>query len=139
MENATSFDQAHEPLLEQLTALRNQLLKLHKILLDAERAAYERSHGAVSAGDLLRLLLNDPRFAWLRILSDQVVLIDELLDADEPVPTEDARKLVAEARKLLKPSELGEEFAQKYQAALQQEPDVVLAHQKLREVLKRES
>jgi len=139
MENATSFDQAHEPLLEQLTALRNQLLKLHKILLDAERAAYERSHGAVSAGDLLRLLLNDPRFAWLRILSDQVVLIDELLDAAEPVPTEDARKLVAEARKLLKPSELGEEFAQKYQAALQQEPDVVLAHQKLREVLKRES
>jgi hypothetical protein len=138
MKNTKSFDQAHAPLIEQLTALRNQLLKLHKILLDAERAAYERSHGAVSAGELLRLLLNDPQFAWLRVLSDQVVLIDELLDADEPVPGEDARKLVAEARKLLKPSELGDEFAQKYQAALQQEPDVVLAHQKLRDVLKQE-
>jgi hypothetical protein len=139
MKNTKSFDQAHEPLIEQLTALRNQLLKLHKILLDAERAAYERLHGAVSAGDLLRLLLNHPRFAWLRVLSDQVVLIDELLDADEPVPGEDARKLVAEARKLQRPAELGEEFAQKYQAALQQEPDVVLAHQKLREILKQES
>ena len=138
MKKTTSFDQVQAPLIEQLTALRNQLLKQHKILLDAERAAYERSQGSVSAGELLKLLLNHPQFAWLRVLSDQVVLIDELLDADEPLTDEDARKLVAEARKLLKPSELGEDFAQKYQAVLQQEPDAVLAHQKLREILKQE-
>ena len=139
MSENTSFDQSDKRLLEQLAALRHQLLKLHKTLLDQERAAYERTHGAVSAGELLRLLLNHPQFAWLRVLSDQVVLIDELLDADEPAGADDARKLVAEARKLLTPAEMGEEFAQKYQAALQQDPDAVLAHQKLREVLKQES
>lgn len=34
------------------------------------------------------------------------------------------------------PAELGAAFAQKYQAALQAEPDVVMAHQALRAALK---
>ncbi len=66
------------------TDLRNGLLGLHKTLLDSERASYERDIARISSsGELLRLVLYDPWFAWLHELSEFVVLIDETLDASK--------------------------------------------------------
>ena len=58
---------------------------MHKALLEDARIRYEREQGRIEgSGALLRLVLNDPWFAWLHPLSGLVVQIDELLAADEP-------------------------------------------------------
>jgi hypothetical protein len=121
---------------KRLASLRRALLRLHKVLLDDERAAYERARGRVSAGEMLQLVISDEQFAWLHSISELIVSIDEMLDAEEPATAEDAESLFAQARRLLKPSETGSEFGQKYYAALQREPDAVLAHREVTTLLK---
>jgi hypothetical protein len=126
---------ASESTLRRLRELRRALLHLHKALLDSERAAYEQVHGSASSGELLQLVINHEQFAWLHSISELIVRIDELLDADEPLTTNDARILLAQTRALLKPSETGNDFERKYYAALQREPAVVLAHREVTKTL----
>ena len=124
------------PEQQRLTELRNGLLGLHKTLLDSERAAYERDIARISSsGELLKLVLYDPWFAWLHELSEFVVLIDETLDAKEPPQGIDAERLIAQAWELMAPNENGRGFAKRYFEALQRDPDVVLAHARMRKVL----
>ncbi len=111
-----------------LSELRIKLLRLHKLLLDTERVTYEQVRGQVSRGELLQLVINHEQFAWLHRLSELIVQIDDLLHADEPVTSEAIAALVTDVRILLTPDELGDEFAMKYDAAFQRNPDVVLAH-----------
>ena len=121
---------------ERLTGLRNGLLHLHRSLLDSERAAYERDVARItSTGQYLNLVLNDPWFAWLRELSQFIVLIDETLDLDEPATPSDAARLVAQARALLSPSEEGAGFGRRYFEAMQRDPGAVLAHRDMLRVL----
>lgn len=124
-----------EALLRRMRELRAGLLRLHKALLDAERTAYERLHGQVTGGELLQLVIDDEQFAWLRPVSELIVRIDEMLDADEPATADDAESLLTQARALLKPTEAGGGFGQKYFAAIQQSPDVVLAHAEVTRLL----
>ncbi|MBV9770701.1 MAG: hypothetical protein JOZ32_14090 [Bryobacterales bacterium] len=119
-----------------MTDLRNGLLGLHKTLLDSERTSYERDIARIgSSGELLKLVLYDPWFAWLHELSEFVVLIDETLDAEDPPPGFNAERLIAQAWELLAPNETGTGFAKRYFEALQRDPDVVLAHARMRKVL----
>lgn len=112
-----------------LTDLRNALLQLHKILLDSERAIYERDVQRIhSPGQMLGLLMDDPWFAWLRDLSRFVVQIDERLDEEEPATNAEAAQFLSKARELLRPSEDGQGFEKRYFEALQRDPNVVLAH-----------
>ncbi|MFB2837999.1 hypothetical protein [Floridanema evergladense] len=111
-----------------LSDLRIRLLRLHKSLLNSERISYEQVRGNVSAGELLQLVINHEQFAWLHQLSQLIVQIDDLLHADEPVTKDDLATLTDEVRTLLTPDESGNDFAYKYDAALQRNPDVVLAH-----------
>jgi hypothetical protein len=127
---------------QRLTDLRNGLLSLHKTLLDSERGTYERDIARIgSSGELLKLVLYDPWFAWLHELSEFVVLIDETLDArdktdpSEPPPAIDAERFIAQASELLAPNENGTGFAKRYFEALQRDPDVVLAHARMRKIL----
>lgn len=114
---------------ERLTQLRNGMLRLHKSLLDSEKAAYEQDVERITTtGQYLNLVLNDPWFAWLRDLSQFVVLIDETLDLDEPATEADADRLIARARDLVSPSETANGFARKYFEIMQRDPAAVLAH-----------
>jgi hypothetical protein len=124
-----------EAVLRRMRELRLGLLRLHKTLLDAERDAYERVHGQVTGGELLQLVINHEQFAWLHPISELIVRIDEMLDADEPATADAAEALLAGARALLKSSETGGGFGQKYFAAIQREPDVVLAHREVTRIL----
>src|SRR5947207_13519158 len=96
-----------------LRALSERLVRLHRLLLDRERLAYEARHGAVPPRDLFNLVLHDEAFAWLRPLSRMVARIDELVDAKEPFAEDDARRLVQEAHVLLKSDAQGA-FHHKY-------------------------
>ncbi len=127
-----------DPIQQRLTELRNGLLRLHKTLLDSERARYERDIARInSSGELLKLVLYDPWFAWLHELSEFVVLIDETLDAKEPPAGIEAERLIAQAWELLAPDEMGTGYQQSYFEALQRDPDVVLEHGKMRKLLTR--
>ena len=126
---------ASESILRRLREMRRGLLHLHQTLLDIERAAYEQVHGRVSSGELLQLVINHEQFAWLHSISELIVRIDELLDADEPAATGDAESLITQARMLLNPLETGNEFERKYYAAFQRQPSVVLAHREVTRIL----
>jgi hypothetical protein len=114
---------------QRLTDLRNGLLRLHKTLLDSERASYERDVAKItSRGHLLGLVMDDPWFAYLHELSRLVVEIDERLDAEEPATSAEASQFIQQARTLLTPVEEGRGFEKRYFEALQRDPDVILAH-----------
>ena|SRR3712207_5081633 len=139
MDETKSGGPLPESVLRRMRELRLGLLRLHKALLDKERDDYERVHGQVNASELLQLALNHEQFAWLRPVSELIVRIDELLDADEPATADDAGSLLAEARSLLKPSESGVGFSRRYFDAIQREPDVVLAHREVVRLLSAEA
>jgi hypothetical protein len=123
---------------QRLDRLRESLLRLHKALIDSERVGYESAFGTIhSPNQFLQLLLQDPWFAWLKPLSELMVKIDETLDADEPLTAATSTNLLAAAHQLLKPSESEPGFGQHYFAALQREPDVVLAHADVLKALKK--
>jgi len=121
---------------ERLRGVSRALLRLHKALLDDERAQFERVRGRIeSSGEFLQLVLHDEWFSYLRPLSALVVQIDELLDAKEAT-NEEASALIAQARAMLKPSETGNEFERRYYAAIQREPDVIFAQREVMRLLK---
>ncbi|PYS81354.1 MAG: hypothetical protein DMF67_17050 [Acidobacteria bacterium] len=121
---------------ERLREVSSALLRLHKALLDDERAQFERVRGRIeSSGEFLQLVLHDEWFAYLRPLSALVVQIDELLDAEEATK-EEADALVAQARAMLKPSETGSEFERRYYAAIQRDPEVIFAQREVLQLLK---
>ena len=119
----------------RLREVRLKMLRLHQMLLEMERKSFEKIHGRVNSGELLQLVISHEQFAWLRIISALVVQIDEMLDADEPASAADMIDLITGARQLFTQSE-DQDFLQKYQAALQQEPEVVMAHSALMELLR---
>ena len=119
---------------ERLRDLSRRLLRLHKILLDREREAYEQRHGAIPSGALFRLVLDDEAFAWLRTLSALIAQIDTAVDADEPIGREDAERAFRETYRLLKSGSEGY-FQDRYRVALQDSPDVVMAHADVSRVL----
>ena len=114
-----------------LVDLRKVLLQL----LEIDRIAYEQVHGRVSAGELLKLLIEHRQFAWLHAVSEIVVRIDEVLDDEGEEAEDQACMILSEARSLLVPVEDGTGFAGKYYLALQRDPSAVLAHRAVREVL----
>jgi hypothetical protein len=119
------------PARQKLVALREALLRLHKTLLEMERREYQKEHGAVSAGELFRLVVDDAQFSWLHNISEFVVRIDEALAADAEITPEDARGAISLARKIFAPTESGDGFQKKYFDAIQKDPDVVMEHAEL--------
>ena len=114
---------------EKLRAIRAALLHLHKTLLERERDSYEREHGKIgSSYEYLNLVMHDHAFAWLRLLSELIVQIDEALDGREMPSEATANALIQQSRLLLTPNEDGPEFQRKYFASVQESPEVVLAH-----------
>ena len=114
---------------QRLGELREGLFSLHRALIASERVGYEEAFGAIGApANFLRLLLNDPWFAWLRPLSGLMAAVDEAIDSKEPLTRRRTEELLRTARELLRPDEEGEGFGRHYFIAMQRDPDVLLAH-----------
>ena len=128
---ANQGDGRDTPARQKLVALRQALLRLHKTLLEMERRDYEKIHGAVNAGELFRLVVDDPQFAWLHNISEFVVRIDETLAGEEGVNDADAHGPITLARKLFAPTETGDGFQKQYYDAIQRDPAVVMEHAEL--------
>jgi hypothetical protein len=119
----------------RLKALAAALVGLHALLMERERRAYESIYGPVTSGELLRLLLGDEHFAWLRSLSSLMAAVDELLDTEASVMVSDSERMFRRAHQLLKSGDSGV-FQDKYREALQQSPEVVMAHARVSALLR---
>ena len=117
---------------DALEDVRRALLRVHRALVDAERAEHERRHGAVTGAEFLHALMDDLRYAWLRPLSELVIAFDETEEeaakAGEPVRDDAARTLVDAVRRLVAPPDSQTAFGRRYADLLQREPELVLAH-----------
>jgi hypothetical protein len=124
------------PTPTQLRTVRDQLLTLHKALLDAERATYEKAYGPVrSPGEMLQLVLNNEHFAWLRPYSGLIVRIDEWFAADDATQG-DAEAFWNEAIALTTPAPAPDESpAGRYRLFLDEVPRVAAGHAAIRVAL----
>jgi predicted GNAT family acetyltransferase len=109
----------------ELELLRPALLRLHGLLLQAERRERERLVGPISNQVWFGAALADPELAWLRAASRLVSAIDEgeaqARRTGESPSAETIRGWLAEARAFTTPGP-------RYLAFLQSDPEVVLAH-----------
>jgi hypothetical protein len=114
----------------QLTALRDDLLRVHRALLHAERVRYEKVHGRIANNGLfLQLVIGDPWFDWLRPMGQMVLLIDERTeDKDNVLRAGEASALIARAREMLRADESGDAFQRLYFQALQSSPELAVLH-----------
>jgi hypothetical protein len=119
----------------RLRDLSGRLRRLHGLLLQRERRAYESWHGPVGSHELLNLLLHDAAFAWLRSLSTMMAQIDAAVDDADAITPEDTQRALRATYRLLKSGERGD-FQDRYRDALQDSPDVVMAHASVSEVLR---
>jgi hypothetical protein len=114
--------------------MRRELLDLHRALVDAERRDYERVRGRLSDRAFLEALIGAAELAWLGPLTSLIVRLEQAL---EEGGEDGVRDCVAEIRKLLRPAEGGAGFQGKYAEAMQQSPEVVVAHGRVLRALSR--
>ena len=128
---------APDPARQRLTELRQNLLTLHKALLDSERTSYEIVHGSIaSPAAFLQLLINDNWFAWLRPVTSLLVEIDEALAAKKPPrDARDFEQLIEDTRALLSPSREINGFWKRYSSVVQRDPGVAVLHQQVEKQL----
>ena len=114
---------------------RDLLLKLHKTLVDHERAIWEGINGPTSAGQFLNVLLEDPDFSWLRKFSTLIVDIDEMFAQRDGYTAAAVELHLAKLRELISMKDEDESFRAKYQAALQQDVDAASRQGELHSLL----
>ena len=114
---------------EMRSALREVskvLIQLHRHLIEAAKSDYIFAVAPVqSPGHLLRLINEDPFFAWLKPLTTIIVAIDEMTRRD--FESADAFGIGERLKNFL--------TTENYVAALQREADVAMAHAALRSVM----
>jgi len=113
----------------KLKSLSKALLRLHKTLLDGAKTEYEAKNGRIaSVNQYLQLVLDDAHFSWLRKMSSLIALIDEAVSVRRPASEAEARALFSEAKTLLTFEDADAGFNDRFQTALQKNPDSVLSY-----------
>ena len=111
--------------MSDTASLRSALLELHRLLLEAQRVEAERFGGRMTAAELLQAAADDLRFSWLTQLSELIAALDQAR-ADED--HEAVAAALDRARLLLAPPDPATAFGARYLRALQDHPEVVMAH-----------
>jgi hypothetical protein len=121
---------------EKLRGGRDLLLKLHKSLVDYERATYETFNGPMSPGAFLNVLLNDEDFEWLRRFSTLIVDIDEMFAQKDGFSEEAVFTHLERMRNLTAMEGEDDYFKAKYQIVLQNDLDAASLHAELKQMIK---
>jgi len=124
---------------ELLKNARNGLLKLHKALIDFERATYEGFHGKLTAGQFLNVLLENEDFSWLRKFSMLIVEIDEMFDLKDGIEAGMIEANLLKVRELVAMTEDDAYFRAKYQFAISRDVDAAALHSEIKAILSRGS
>jgi hypothetical protein len=120
---------------ELLKTGRDQLLSLHKSLVDFERSIYEGMHGNVTSGQFLNLLIESPDFSWLRRFSALIVDIDEMFAQKDGFTEEAVDVHLSKLRDIVLMYDDNADFLARYQGALQQDLDAAAKQGELRRLL----
>src|SRR5688572_10244370 len=121
--------------VELLKASRDQLLGLHKSLVDFERSIYEGINGPMNSGQFLNVLLEDRDFAWLRKFSVLIVEIDEMFAQRDGFQPDQVEVHLEKLRDLVEMRSDDEDFVFRYRAALQQDTEAAGRQGSLRKLL----
>jgi len=123
---------------DALKELRDRLLRLHRTLLDAERAAYERAYGPVrSNNEWLQLVLRHEHFDWLRTFSGLIVRIDTWI-ATSDAPASEGDALWSEVDRITAiDASSTDETRMRYREALDRSAEAAVAHAQIRRMLDR--
>jgi len=90
----------------------------------------------VQNGAAVQVIMTAPQFAWLHPISELIVRIDQTLDEEAPDTPVDVDTILTQARRLVAPDQTEKPYAERYLMALQEVPDVVVAHGKVTAILK---
>lgn len=123
--------------MEKLKTTRDELLKLHKTLMEIEKESYEAENGKITPTQLLQLLFDNERFTWLRTISILVTEIDEMFADKKGIDEDLAVALLEKTNQLFDESDEFSEFKAKYQANLDTESLVGIHHEKLMKLLQK--
>ena len=110
--------------------LTSALRELHRTLLECARRDYEREHAVtLTRGELLQLLVTHAEFAWLRRLSELMVDLDLVRDAEQSHQYEVGGAVRAAVEHLLSQAAApAGAFAQRYWPYVHADPHVAMAH-----------
>jgi hypothetical protein len=125
------------PHLDSLQKLQSSLLQMHRYMLASLKSDREaRTRQPISPTDWFHLILSEPEYSWMRPITGLMSDIDALMDNYE-VAEEDLRIIRQELEGLfLIPSENPADFSSKYQDMVRQDPDVMLYHGLLRQLIR---
>jgi len=128
-------------LKSRLTALAHALRSAHRVLAERARRDLETERlTVIQPGAWLSILTTDPRFAWLRALSEMIVDLDVFLETDPAPAEDDAAAIRAEVERLIAPSSVPgteTEFSRQYWHYVHDEPGVAVVHGEIRQLLDR--
>lgn len=131
----TPDDETRAALRSALREISRVLIPLHRALIDAAKDDYAFAFGAVQQPtQLLRLLNDDPFFAWLKPITALIVDIDEMARRD--FERADAEAVAGRVEALFGNAP-DAEFSQHYVPILQRSVDVAANHAALRKALAR--
>ena len=111
-----------------MRALSEALRELHRVLVVIEQRAYHEEHSnfAKPAG-LLELLIHHPHFAWLRGISETIVVLDERVADLEAEPEAIAKQARAAVERLFGKAGSGGTTDARLIELIQQDPGVAMA------------
>lgn len=94
-----------------LERFNKELQRLHRKLLENERLEAERDiDQKINPFGFLQMLMNDPRFAWLRPISTFMADLDAFIDEAESVEKSDLIRVKGEISKLLTEPKFAERY-----------------------------
>ena len=132
----TPDDPARAELRAALREVSKALIPLHKSLIDAARDEYVTfGLGEVATpSQLLRLVQEDPFFAWLKPITALIVDIDEMVRVDF---TPDDIAAIARRLDAMFGGAVDPQFAERYVPLLQRDVDIAIGHAAVRQAVAR--
>ncbi|WP_413291401.1 hypothetical protein [Bdellovibrio sp. HCB337] len=122
---------AQQEYRDSLKHLSSLLAKTHKALVDYELSLRELQVGeCFNAGTKLQMLIQDPAFAWLRTMSQLMVLVDDAIYQKEPLAEEQYLNLREEVKKLMV-DKTTTEFARPFDSICKKVPEIRHEHDKI--------
>ncbi len=122
--------------MSSFAILRHRLLELHRALIEAQRLAFEKNHGVLSASALLDRLINHSDFAWLKPMTTLIVEIDEMLDGAAKGNADEAKACIEQLDKLFGTGAPLNAFQTRFYEIIETHPDIAALHATLTGLLK---
>ncbi len=120
----------------KLKSVSKALAVIHKSLLENEIESLERDQGqTLNPGTRLQLLINDPDFAWLRLLSQLISSVDGAIFQKTPVTQEQLDLLIKQTTDLLIDHK-NAEFSKHFIPICRTFPDLIVEYGRLKMALK---